>query len=200
MSDGPRIVGAVLCGGASRRMGTDKALLLVEGVAMARRVADALRAGGCEQVVAIGGDTERLAALGLDVVPDETPGEGPLGGILTALHALVGTGVTAPQGAIVVVAACDLPHLTGATIAELVSVVDVPSGAEPWVAAVAQPVGSHRPSLCAAWRTDAEPHLARRFASGERRVRVAIEDLPHVVVHIAGDELANVNTTDDLRQ
>ena len=43
--------GAVLCGGASRRMGTDKAFVEVGGVAMAERVAAALEAAGCAPVV-----------------------------------------------------------------------------------------------------------------------------------------------------
>ena len=38
--------GAVLCGGQSRRMGTDKAVVEVDGVAMAERVAEAVGVGG----------------------------------------------------------------------------------------------------------------------------------------------------------
>ncbi|MGH9187147.1 MAG: NTP transferase domain-containing protein, partial [Acidimicrobiales bacterium] len=38
--------GAVLCGGASRRMGRDKALLVVDGSALAVNVAEALRTAG----------------------------------------------------------------------------------------------------------------------------------------------------------
>ena len=39
------VFGAVLCGGASSRMGVDKATIPVDGVAMARRVADVLDFG-----------------------------------------------------------------------------------------------------------------------------------------------------------
>ena len=66
------------------RMGRDKALLEIEGIPMARRVAEVMRLAGCIPVFAVG--PARLAA-GLDVVSDDHPGEGPLGGILTALRA-----------------------------------------------------------------------------------------------------------------
>ena len=42
----PAFSGAVLTGGRSRRMGTDKALVAVEGRPMVVRVAAALRAAG----------------------------------------------------------------------------------------------------------------------------------------------------------
>ena len=45
-------------------MGTDKAFVEVDGVAMAERVATALVAGGCEPVVLVGGDHVLLARLG----------------------------------------------------------------------------------------------------------------------------------------
>ena len=66
-------------------MGTDKALLRVGGEAMAVRVATALRDAGARDVVCVGGDASALSAIGLSVIPDVHPGEGPLGGILTAL-------------------------------------------------------------------------------------------------------------------
>src|SRR5690606_32897540 len=63
------VAGAVLTGGASRRMGTDKALLEVDGRPLARRLAEVLAAAGCDPVWCQGGDEPALRALGLDVVP-----------------------------------------------------------------------------------------------------------------------------------
>ena len=68
-------------------MGRDKALLLVEGVPMAQRVAEALRAAGATEVLAIGGDAPALTALGLHLRPDDRPGDGPLPATITALGA-----------------------------------------------------------------------------------------------------------------
>ena len=63
-----RFAGAVLTGGLSARMGRDKALLRVDGVPMAVRVATALRAGGADPVAAIGGDGPRTASARAGVV------------------------------------------------------------------------------------------------------------------------------------
>ncbi|HLM64354.1 MAG TPA: molybdenum cofactor guanylyltransferase [Acidimicrobiales bacterium] len=93
----PTFGAAVLCGGASRRMGQDKAFLVVEGEAMVVRVARALRGAGAGEVVAVGGDAAGLRGLGLAHLPDDHPGDGPLGGVLTALR-LVGAGSGPPSG------------------------------------------------------------------------------------------------------
>ncbi|MEZ5248574.1 MAG: ribonuclease D [Ilumatobacteraceae bacterium] len=62
------------------------------GTSLVRRVAAALAAGGCRPVFAVGGDLVRLRAAGLEAVRDGWPGEGPLGGIVTAVrHAGVPT-------------------------------------------------------------------------------------------------------------
>jgi molybdopterin-guanine dinucleotide biosynthesis protein A len=83
------VVGAVLTGGASRRMGRDKALVEVHGRALVAVAADALRAAGAEVVLTIGGDADALvaAAPGTRPVADLHPAEGPLGGLLTAFAA-----------------------------------------------------------------------------------------------------------------
>lgn len=105
----PRWSGAVLVGGASRRMGKDKAIVRIDGVPMAERVAGALRRAGAAQVVRVGGER---AGPDVDWVPDDHPGEGPLGGLLTALgHA---------QHDLVVVLACDLVDPSAAAIERLV--------------------------------------------------------------------------------
>lgn len=109
------VIGAVLCGGASRRMGRDKALIEVDGAALAVRVAEALRAGGCDRVLAVGGDGVGLAAVGLDVVPDRWPGEGPLGGLATALAA-------GDAGDVLVLAPCDWVAASPEVVRRLVAV------------------------------------------------------------------------------
>ena len=67
---------------------------------------EALEQAGASRVAAIGGDTERLRSIGVDARPDRQPGQGPLGGIVTALEEL--------DADLLVVAACDLVSLTAA--------------------------------------------------------------------------------------
>ena len=95
-------------------MGRDKALIEVDGVPMARRVADALEEGRADPVLCIGGDQAALEALGLEFLADDRPGEGPLGGLLTALEWAEGM----PWDA-VVVSACDHPWLDGEPVEQL---------------------------------------------------------------------------------
>ena len=172
--------GAVLTGGASRRMGTDKALLEVDGVALAVRVADALRAAGAARLLAIGGDLDALAALGVEGIPDQHPGEGPLGGILTALAAV--------DEDVVVVLACDLPDPDPAAIR---AVVDALGEAD-----VAAPPGE---LLHAAYHRRAERHLADAFAAGERAPRRAVEGLRVVeVTDLPARALADADRPEDV--
>jgi molybdopterin-guanine dinucleotide biosynthesis protein A len=173
-------IGAVLCGGASRRMETDKAMIEVDGIAMARRVADALAGAGCSPVMAIGGNRAALNHIGLDLVADEFPGEGPLGGILTALAV----------GAPVAVAACDLPELASPTVAALVAALgdhDV---------AIAR--SDRAEPLCAVWAGSSAAILRTRFLAGERAVHRAIAGLDIAWVPVSLSELRNVNTPGDL--
>lgn len=182
----PLVVGAVLCGGASRRMGRDKALLPFDGIAMAARVAAALRAGGCDEVIAIGGDAAGLAELGLETVSDEFPGEGPLGGVITAL-------ASRPEADAVMVVACDLPALRPATVAALLSAAPRND-----VVVAVEPDGRRQP-VCAVWRPSTVVRLRHAFDGGERRLIAAVELLQSVAVEVETQDLANVNTPDDLR-
>jgi molybdopterin-guanine dinucleotide biosynthesis protein A len=161
-------------------MGTDKALLEVDGVALAVRVADALRAAGANRVVAVGGDGPALTALGLDAVADQHPGEGPLGGILTALAAV--------DDEVVVVLACDLPDPDPAAIRRVVAALGEGD--------VAAPPGE---LLHAAYHRRAEGHLAAAFAAGERAPRRAVEGLRVVeVADLPPAALADADRPDDL--
>jgi molybdopterin-guanine dinucleotide biosynthesis protein A len=85
---GPRrfseVSGFVLAGGASRRMGVDKARLPLGSERMVDRQIRLLRAI-CRSVAIIG-PPDKFADTGVQVYEDEIPGKGPLGGIHTGLR------------------------------------------------------------------------------------------------------------------
>lgn len=168
-------------------MGRDKALLPVGGRAMAARVADALRAAGASEVLAIGGDADALSALGLDARPDDHPGDGPLPATITALGA-------ASEAAVLVVS-CDLVEPSAAAMATTVRALVEHPGA---VGAV--PVdGGHRQWTHAAWRADAARPLAAAYDLGARSLRRAGADLlVFEVVGLDPRSLADADVPTDL--
>jgi molybdopterin-guanine dinucleotide biosynthesis protein A len=163
-------------------MGTDKALLEVGGVAMAERVARALIAGGCALVVFVGGDPS-LDRFGRPVVVDRWPGEGPLGGVLTAL--------AGADGADVLAAACDLPCLDGPTVGALLA------AANPDVDVVVATTDRLEPGL-ACWSGAARPRIEQFWALGVRALHEVITELRSVEVPVDPAVLRNVNEPSDL--
>lgn len=77
--------GIVLAGGASRRMGRDKAGLVLGGRTLLQRQADKLRSLGIGDIMLSGAGCTALP--GVRVIPDELPGNGPLGGLHACLRA-----------------------------------------------------------------------------------------------------------------
>ncbi len=174
---------AVLAGGGSTRMGRDKALLCVDGVALASRVARACREAGASEVIAVGGDTEGLAALGLRTVSDVVEGEGPLAGVLAALGAA--------RDPLVVISACDTPWLGPLQVR---SIVDGIGSAAVGVGAAA----GHLQPLLAVWRRSALPVVQAAFDDGERSPRRLIATMSHVVIELGDGEWAfDVDTPED---
>ena len=166
----------MLTGGRSTRMGRDKALIEVDGRALASIAADALRAGGAGEVFAVGGDADALEGLGLRVVPDRWPGEGPLGGIVTALDAA--------RCEVAVVVACDLPYVTGEAVRAVVGALVGHDVAVPLV-------GGRSQHLLAAWnRATALEPLRRAMGVGERAVWRAIAPLSVASVTLSNAQWA----------
>jgi len=78
------ITGAILAGGASRRLRQDKAALKLKGKPLALWVAEALTPLVSELWLVSNQPLDHFA-LGLPILTDLTPFQGPLGGLLTAL-------------------------------------------------------------------------------------------------------------------
>jgi molybdopterin-guanine dinucleotide biosynthesis protein A len=92
----------IMAGGSSRRMGTDKSMLLINGRPIIENIYEQLR--GCfEQILISADDVDKFAFLGLEVVPDKVPEQGPLMGIASALEA--------SANELNFVVACDIPHI-----------------------------------------------------------------------------------------
>ncbi len=177
-------------------MGRDKALVEISGRTLVEISVGALVAGGAEHVVLVGGDPATLGPLvpGAHVVPDETPGEGPLGGLLTAFSATAHVGVDR----LVVALACDMPGIDGPTVAALLASL---RGAPAAAAALALSGGRVQP-LTGAWRPAvAARSMQRAFDAGQRAPRLVLPDLEIVAVEgLVEDALVDVDRPEDLER
>jgi molybdopterin-guanine dinucleotide biosynthesis protein A len=182
------ISAAVLTGGASSRMGSDKAFAKIGGVAAAVRIAHLL-GDLFEEVLLVGGEPPP-EARGRRVADPEGP-TCALRGLTSALDAAAGERV--------LVVATDLPLVTPDLMLALV--------AWPEADAVVPRTGDGYHPLCALYRRDAVLPVARsRLAAGELRLRdlLAALDTSYLDgrelerVDPEGIALTDVNTPDDL--
>jgi molybdenum cofactor guanylyltransferase len=113
------IVGLLLAGGQSRRMGGgDKALLPLAGRTLLDHVIDRVRPQVGALVLNANGDPSRFARFGLPVVPDSIADfAGPLAGILAGLD---WAAANRPDCGVVASVATDAPFLPADLVARLV--------------------------------------------------------------------------------
>ena len=107
----PDATAVILAGGGSLRMGLDKALLQVGHQTLIGHIADQL-AFFPERLIG-SNDPDKLAFLGIPVVPDQRPGCGPLMGILSC--------VDRAAHDLCFVTGCDIPTLDRQFILDLLS-------------------------------------------------------------------------------
>ena len=117
------------------------------------------------------GDPRKYGDLGIECIADLWPGEGPLGGIVTALRQSE-TAAAAEFADFNVIVSCDMPFLTKDWIENLLT------RAFKSDAQVVLPRSQHGlEPLCAVWRTDARPAIEEQFKKGTRKVTEAIANL-----------------------
>lgn len=174
---------AILIGGDSSRMGTDKATFEVDGTAMANHVAQAAVDAGASEILLVGGTSSRAKSLEGTWKKDAYPGEGPLGGVITALKA-------ANTDAVVVLS-CDMPFITSAVINSLVT------GLADAQATVGRT--DRLNWLCAAWSKDeCLQTLQSVWRRNERAVHRAAVLLDVLEVPVPAVAVRNINTPQDL--
>jgi molybdenum cofactor guanylyltransferase len=160
---GAVVLGFVLAGGASSRMGRNKALLDFAGEPLVCRMARLVKEAGLE--VRLIGPPELFRPLGLEAIADDQQGLGPLGGIATALaHS------TELWNLIVAV---DLPYLTPAWLAALAA----RAAASAADALLPRSERGLEP-LCAAYHRRCLPSILAALGRGVRKVTDGLEGPP----------------------
>jgi molybdopterin-guanine dinucleotide biosynthesis protein A len=196
------VLGYVLAGGASSRFGRDKALVRFGEAPLLLQIVKLAQA--CTSDVKVIAGAEKYCDLGgeLKIIDDRWPGQGPLGGIITALEHTAATGPSATWNLIL---SCDMPFLTHEWLEFLADRART-SAVE---TQVILPHSAHGPEpLCACYRTDAVGTLKGVFDRGVRKVT---EALKHVRTEVldesawkrfdsAGRLFWNMNTPEDFEE
>jgi molybdopterin-guanine dinucleotide biosynthesis protein A len=196
----PGISGALLLGGASRRMGRDKARLAVGGVPMARRAAEVLLSL-FDDVVAVDrpGRPARRWRAGVRAVRD------PQGSPAAALTGIA-TALAAAHHPWVLVLACDMPFPAPALLTGLCrTALDLPEGALPKV--VVPRTGQVLHPLCAVYHRGLLAEVRARLEAGDLKVQALArahgEFVDEATLRVWDRSLAgltNVNTPAELAQ
>lgn len=179
------VVVAILAGGKSSRMGADKAGLIRGGETLLARTVRLAKSVSSLPVLIIGrSEPDGWTYPSARFVPDESPGVGPAGGLMTSLqHA---------RNSSVLALSCDMPALTEAALAWLLEQPRAEFG-------VVVRNGNRLEPLFAIYSSRCQPLLQTNLDAGKRSLHGLIDaggegfafaDVPPEM----SPALANVNT------
>jgi len=170
----------LMAGGGSRRMGTDKSLLEIEGRPIIERTCEQLSA--CfEQILISTNEVDKFRFLDFQIVHDKIPEQGPLMGIASALEASdneINFGI-----------ACDIPQIELRDVRRIINEA-VNSDADIIVPVTSD--GKYEP-LFAVYRKSALNAINEVLSSGGRKISDAF-NLCNVKKVELGLNLVNLNT------
>jgi molybdenum cofactor guanylyltransferase len=181
------LAGVVLAGGASRRMGRDKALLPYRGATLIEYVLGVVSAR-CEPVYVVAAPGQRLPALNATILRDEVRGAGPLAATGTGLRAAAQAGAERAF-----VCATDMPFIDTVFIDLLLDAsrnlnIDV---VLPW--------DGRDHYLAALYRTALAARIDALVAAGERSMAALAHEVDtQRIVTARSIPLTNVNSATDL--
>ena len=184
----------VLTGGKSSRMGRDKALMEVGGRPLVLYVSDVV--ARVVPSITLVGSRAKYGSLGLPVVEDVLPGQGPLSGIHAALKD--------SRTPLNLVLGCDMPFLNAPFLEMLIMVAAVADAK----VTVTESAEFGFESLCAVFNREGLPQVEESLNAGDLKLSRVYEKLrvrtlsaeewrpynPH------GDLFRNVNTLEDFEK
>ncbi|WP_280113243.1 molybdenum cofactor guanylyltransferase [Mycolicibacterium septicum] len=181
------LAAVVLAGGASRRMGRDKATLPFDGSTMVEHVVAAV-SRRCSPVFVIAAPGQPLPALSAEVLRDEVRGVGPLVATGRGLRAVAEAGLDRAF-----VCAVDMPYLSSELIDTLLA------SAERSPADIVLPWDGRDHYLAGIYRSALAGRIADLVRDGRRSMRALAESVDTQRIVMAPQRaLTNVNTAADL--
>jgi molybdopterin-guanine dinucleotide biosynthesis protein A len=184
-----KISAAILAGGSSRRMGTDKAFIDFDGLPLVERIAKGLGDVSDDVYVV----AKRSLGLPVRCVVDGSDEQAPLVGVLAALRAA--------RHSTVFICGCDMPFVSN----DIVRVIARRLGD---LDAVVPIRDEKLEGLHAVWSRAAAPRIGALLLAGDRGLRPALRRL-HIdtvdedvwrEIDPEGRAFVNLNTPDDLEQ
>ena len=189
---------AILAGGKSSRMGTDKALLEFEGKQFITQIAEELFWFD-ERIIARGGNSRLEGELEREwtVIPDFYPDHGPIGGLHAALSAC--------ESDALFVVTCDMPLIESGLVQELCARMQEADfdgeRVDAYDVVISVGEGGKIHPLCGVYRKSVIPVLEEQILSGRNRVMEALKRLRVNYVTVDSPagvrQLANINTPQD---
>lgn len=203
----------ILAGGKSSRMGTDKALLEINGKKFIRRIAEEL--DFFEEKLIARGKNRATPIDGWNVIPDIYPECGPVGGLHAAL--------TACESDALFCVSCDMPLIRRELVEELCEQMSAGQAqglcgqmndgqaqglfeqiTEAFDAVIVRDESGRAHPTCGVYRKSAVPVFEQQILAGNYRVMRALEHLRIRYVTVAlengGEQLRNINTPEDYRE
>jgi molybdopterin-guanine dinucleotide biosynthesis protein A len=181
---------AIMAGGKSSRMGTDKAFVPLLGKPLIEHVLAAVASLG-DQLFVVTNRPDDYAYLGLPLQGDIYLDQGPLGGLHTALHQ-----VTRPH---VLIVACDMPWLSRPLLEHMVGLRGTADAVVPRWEAFPEPLHAVYSRACLPAVEGNLQAGMRKMAAFYDKIRVRYVDREEIVrFDPTGRSFANINTPAEL--
>lgn len=182
---------ALFVGGESRRMGADKATLMVGGKTLWSRQLESLQGVCPDQLLISARFKPEWSPGNIEIVLDEPESVGPLNGLRAALRRTETTHLLA--------LAIDLPRMTSEHLLKLMQVSSPGCGVVPQCGELYEP-------LCAIYPSSALPFVERALAEGryslQSLVNILVQQNSMKIFHVIENEqilYSNLNSPEDLR-
>jgi molybdopterin-guanine dinucleotide biosynthesis protein A len=186
------LTAVLFVGGESRRMGADKATLMIDGKPLWLRQLDTLRNLRPDELLISARVRPAWSPADIEVVLDEPPSQGPLSGLTAALRRMRSTHLLA--------LAIDLPEMTTGHLSELWQLARPGGGVIPQWGRYSEPLVATYPATAV---SIAESALAMGRLSLQSLIENLLEQQMACIYPISSDDrrfYRNVNSQDDFNR